>query len=298
MNNRSLLALTFTLSLLAISPALRAQDAAVTFRPTFVESTAFAYSYSGKSAYKDNAAPGESSVQHFEASIGARAMLGKATIFHYGAAFALNDIDSDAGVPAPERLGELSLNLGLTQLISKKWRASVFTRPGYYGDLEHYTTPTINVPVMAMAMYSPSEKYTWLLGLSVNPFSEYIVMPVLTFRWAFAEKWTFNLGFPRLGLMWQATEKLELSLFGTAQGGGYRTTKAPNNTARTDLADTYVNYRELRMGVRAAYKIAQKTSLAVEGGWMANREFDYYDRDYKLKGKSAAYLTIALDVKM
>ncbi len=298
MKNPPLAAFAFALVTAFVASLARAQAPSATFRPSLVESCAVSYSYSGKSGYKHNATPGETSVNHFDISASGRIALGEATFFGYGAAFAINDINSDDPVPAPARLGELTLNAGITQLFSKEWRGSVFARPGYYGDFESYTSRTLNAPLIALANYAPSgSSVVWLFGMSVNPIAEYPVLPVVSFRWAFAAGWSLNLGFPRLGVTWQATKALDLSLSATMQGGGYRVTKTPGNSGRGDLANTHVNYREIRAGVRATYKIAGKTSLSLEGGWMADRRFDYYDRDYEIKGKPAAYMTAGVDVK-
>lgn len=278
-------------------PALRAQTAGATFRPSLLESFSASYSYSGKSGYKHHEAAGETSVWHVDVNAGARAKLGERTFFGYGFAFALNTIDSDDDVPAPERLAELSLNLGLTHAFSPKWRASLAVRPGYYGDMESYTFRTLNVPAMAALAYTPNKSLMWMFGVSVNAFSEYPVMPLASVRWQIDEAWALNLGFPRFGVTWQPLKPLEFGVHLTAQGGGFRVTKSPNGTLRSDLGNTYVNYREIRLGARVAYKFTDKASVSIEGGWMADRRFDYHDRDYELKGKDAAYVKIGLDIK-
>ncbi|MDF9834045.1 hypothetical protein M2103_002280 [Ereboglobus sp. PH5-5] len=275
-----------------------AQTASATFHPSLLESLSASHSYSGKSGYKHNETSGETSVNNFSLSASGRLALGKATFLGFGAAFSINEIDSDDSVPAPERLGTITVNAGITQVFSEKWRGAIFARPGYYGDFEHYTWRTINVPVMAIANYTQSNGTRWSFGVSVNPFGEYKVMPVVSMRCALAEDWSLNLGFPRVGVMWQATKALELGLGATMQGGGYRTTKAPGKTNRADLANTYVNYREIRAGVNASYKVARRVSLSLEAGWMVDRRFDYHDIDYELKGKSSAYITAGVNIKM
>jgi hypothetical protein len=291
-------AFAFAFIIAFAAPHARAQAPTAAFRPSLVESCAISYSYSGKSGYKHNATPGRTSVHHFDIGAEGRIALGQATFLGYGAAFAINTMESDDPVPVPERLGTLTLNAGVTRMFSREWRGAVFVRPGYHGDFGSYTLRTLNVPFMAVANYTPAGSSTmWLFGVSVNPVGEHPVMPVAAFRWAFAGDWTLNFGLPRLGVAWRATKALDLDLGATMQGGGYRVTKTPGNSGRDDLAGTYVNYREIRVGIRAAYKIAQKASLSVEGGWMADRRFDYYDRDYEIKGRSAAYMTAGVNVR-
>jgi len=298
---------SFVLFLVLLSATAPAQTTPqMTFRPSLVERCAVSYSYSGESGYRNSDISGDTSVQRFDASISGRHALGPATFLGAGIAVGFDSITSDASVPVPDRLGELSVNLGVTQLLSRTISVSAFARPGYYGDFAHFTWQTFNVPVMAMATYTPNKKYTFMFGAGYSQFSEYRVklMPVLGFRWKFAPDWTLNLGIPRLGVTWQATKALELSANASGQGGTYRTTEAPNGITKApdgsdrDLAHTFVSYRELRLGVRASYALALKVNMAVEAGWMAERRFRYYDRDFTLKGRPSAYLTLAADVKM
>lgn len=299
-----LLAFFFVPALPQMGTSAHAQTPSATFRSALIEGYAASYSYSGKSGYKHGTTSGESSVQHFDTSVAGRLALGESTFLGYGAAFALNRIESDDAVPLPKRLGELTFNAGITHRFSEQWRGTFATRPGYYGDFEKYTGRTLNIPAIALVTYTPREGITWLAGVSVNPFGEYKVMPVVSMRWAFAEDWMLNLGFPRLGVTWQATKGIALGANFTQQGGGYRVTKTPGGAGAAQtvdparLANTYVNYRELRAGLRAAFNITEKTVLSLEGGWMASRRFDYFDRDYTLKGKSAAYVTLALDARL
>ena len=275
----------------------------MTFRPSLIERSSVSYSYSGLSGFKNDGVEGETSVQRFDASVSGRHTLGRGTFLGAGFAFGLNTISSDSSVPAPEHLGEVSVNAGVTQMFSREFSVSVFARPGYYGDFRRVTWDAFNVPVMAMASYNPGQNYTFMFGAGFSRFSEYRVklMPVLGFRWKFADGWTLNLGIPRLGVTWQASDALEIGVNASGQGGTYRITEAPTGANRAgvpNLANTFVSYREIRLGARAAYSIAKKVNVAVEGGWMVERRFRYYDRDYTLRGRPSAYMTLAADVKM
>ena len=284
-----------------LSAAARAQTTPqMMFRPSLVERCAASYSFSGESDYRNGDVSGKTSVERFDASMSGRSRLGSTTFLGMGFAVGFDTIRSDASVPVPDRLGELSVNLGVTQLISKTLSVSAFARPGYYGDFAHFAWETFNVPVMAMATYTPNKTCTFMLGAGYSQFSEYRVklMPVLGFRWKFADDWTLNIGIPRLGVTWQATKALELSAHASGQGGTYRTTEAPNGTSRTDLAHTFVSYREIRLGVRANYALVIGLNVAFETGWMAERRFRYYDRDLTLRGRPSGYMTLAADVKM
>lgn len=276
---------------------LDAQPPSAIFRPALVESLAAGYSFSGASDLSRDGPHGEVSVRHFEASASGRVPVGERTTLIYGVAIGINELDADAGLALPDRLGELSLNLGVQRRLSTRWSVSGFLRPGIYGDLENMDSDSFNAPVLVMASYAASRELVWLTGVAANPFSERIVMPVAGVRWVFAPSWTLNIGFPRVGVSWAVREGLSLHAGLGIQGGTYRITEnlgvpAPG-VAR--LANTYVQYREIRVGLGAEWALTKGFSLTAEAGAMLDRRFEYFDRNYTLNGEAAPYVTLKLD---
>ncbi len=236
-------------------------------------------------------------MHHFEASVSGRRPLGEGTMLLYGVAVGINQLDADAGLALPDRLGEVSLNLGVQRRLSAQWSVSGFLRPGLYGDMEDAGTDSLNAPLLVMASYAASRDLVWLMGVSANPFSERVVMPVAGVRWKFAPEWTLNVGFPRAGFSWAVREGLSLHAGFGIQGGTYRITEnlgvpAPG-VAR--LANTYLQYREIRVGLGAEWTVSKGFSLTAEAGAMLDRRFEYFDRNYTLNGEAAPYLSLKLD---
>lgn len=273
-----------------------AQPPSATFRPTLIESFATSYSYSGASDMERGPLVGEIDVHHTEASVSGRVPFNDTTMFLYGAAFSVNQLQADAALPLPDRLGELSLNLGVMQRFSRQLSVSAYLRPGFYSDLENFSSDAFNAPLLVMGSYASSADLVWIAGVSTNFFSDRVVMPIAGVRWKFAPDWTFNLGFPRAGFTWDLNKELSLRAGLSIQGGSYRITEnlgvpAPG-VAR--LANTYVQYREIRFGVGADFKLNAQLSLALETGVMTDRRFEYFDRNYTLNGDAAPYVTIGL----
>jgi long-subunit fatty acid transport protein len=111
------------------------------------------------------------------------------------------------------------------------------------------------------------------------------VIPMLGFRWTFAPSWELAVGFPRTGVSYTFSDVLSLSAGVSMQGGTYHISKAP----AAGLGNTYLDYREFRAGLGAEYRMSKNLSVVVDGGMVLDREFDYYDRNVKLDGKSASY---------
>lgn len=275
--------------------SLFGQPASATFRAALVESYSIGYSWSGASDLeRGGATVGEITVHHVDGSFAGRTPLAEAWMLTYGAAFSVNQLESDGGVALPDQLGELTVNLGLTHKFAAQWSGSVFVRPGFYSDLEDFSSDTFNAPLLAIANFAQSKDLVWIFGVSANPFSERPVMPVAGVRWKFADGWLFNLGFPRIGVTWDAKPTLALNAGVGIQGGSYRLTEGIASPAPgvSRLENTYVDYREIRFGVGADWKLSKTISLVAEAGVMTDRKFDYYDRDFSLNGSAAPYLTL------
>lgn len=293
MNFRSTF-LSLAAGLLAATPLL-AQPSA-TFRPQLLERVSTSYSYSSDESLDRNGAAGSVAVSRYELSLSGRLPLSKTDLFAYGLDYSTNQLDLTAGTPLPDQLSELSLNLGFTRKFSPQWTASAYLRPGFYGDFEDIDSKSFNVPLLLTAGYAQSRELIWLFGLNVNAYSDNPVIPIVGVRWQFAPDWTFNVGFPRSGVSYKLSDTVTLNAGVTFQGGTFRITEnlgtRPGMTGR--LANTFVDYREIRAGVSADVKLNTGWALSVDVGSMTDRKFDYFDRDYILNGDAGFYGTLSL----
>ena len=60
------------------------------------------------------------------------------------------------------------------------------------------------------------------------------------------------------------------------------------------LGISFLDFREVRAGLGADVKLAEKWSLALEAGAVTDRKFDYFDRNYSLNGDAGWYGTLFL----
>lgn len=290
--NRSLAFLGF----LAAAALASAQPSA-TMRPSLLSSVSVETSYSSEETVARGATDlGELSITHFGVSFSRRHVLSESGSLTYGLAYTAHELDATGPLPLPGTLAELSLNLGWQHRLSPQWSVAVFAHPGFYGDFEELDADSLNVPLLALANYAVSPDLVWSFGLNVNAFSDNPVLPVVGVRWQFAPGWTFNVGFPRSGFTWQVTEQLALRAGVGFQGGSFRITEnlgvpAPG-IAR--LANTYVDYREVRAGLGLDYALGDRFSLALDAGAVTDRKFDYFDRGYRLDSDTGFYGALAL----
>ena len=116
------------------------------------------------------------------------------------------------------------------------------------------------------------------------------MLPILGARWDFAPAWTLAFGFPQTGISYQASSALTLKAGARFQGGTYHV-----STARAaGLGDTWLEYRDIRLGAGFDYQIGKILTASLDGGVVIDRKFDYFDRNYDLDGKSVGYFTVSL----
>lgn len=272
-----------------------AQPASSTFRTGLLDSWSFGYGYSSKGDLDRSGPAGDVAVQRVDVSFSGRWPLAGGSQLLYGFNLSSNELETSPGTPLPERLAELSLNLGLMRRLNPAWTVSVFARPGFYGDFTEIGD-SLNLPILALANYTRRKELVWNFGLNINPMAENPVLPVAGFRWQFAPAWTFNFGFPQAGFIYRLNPKTSWRAGVAFQGGSFRISDnlgvpAPN-VAR--LANTRLDYREVRVGLGADLTLPAGFILTLDAGMVTDRKFDYYDRDYQLNGEPAAYASITL----
>jgi hypothetical protein len=290
----SLLRLGLIFSLTALTAA--AQPASATFRASLLEAWSFGYGFSSKGDLTaPNGPVGDVAVQRVDFSISGRRPVSSTTLLAYGFNFTSNELEIAPGTPLPERLAELSLNLGVIRRYNPEWVVSVFARPGFYGDFTEIGD-SFNLPVLVLANYTRSKELVWSFGLNVNPMSDNPVLPVAGVRWQFAPAWTFNFGFPQVGFLYAASPKAIWRAGLSIQGGSFRISDNLGVPAPgvDRLANTRLDYREVRVGLGVDLTLPAGFKLILDAGLVTDRKFDYFDRDYQLNGDPAAYGSISL----
>jgi hypothetical protein len=268
-----------------------------TMRPALLASVSVETSYSSREDLARGATRlGNLAVQHFGVSFSSRHQVNEASTLLYGVAYQTHELDASGPLPLPDRLAELSLNLGWQQRLSPQWSIAVFARPGLYSDFEQLDSDSLNLPVLALANYAVSRDLIWSFGLTANPFSDNPVIPIVGVRWNFAPQWMFNVGFPQSGFTWKPTEQLALRAGARFQGGSFRITENLGTPAPgiARLANTFVDYREVRVGAGLDYELGDRFTLSFDLGVVTDRKFDYFDRNYRLDGDRGLYGALAL----
>ena len=218
-----------------------------------------------------------------------------ATKLNYGVAWSVYDFSRPVTMAAPDRLQKITVALGATHRLNPRWLLIANIEPGLYGDLQGGARDAFNAPVLGLATYLQSRELAWSFGLRADPFSDNPVIPIVGVNWKFAPQWEFTLGFPRAGFGYTVSPALKLGLGATVQGGSFHLADDPRPAGPgLRLDDTYLDYREIRVGLNVNYQFNEALSLAVEAGTITDQKLDYYERGYTLNGDAAAYFTVGL----
>jgi hypothetical protein len=294
--NLATLRLTLAALVLATAAHVSAQPASATFRPALIESFATSYSFTTESDLSRGPVVGTVSVHHFDLSVTGRTPLSETTMLLHGLAYAHHAFDAGGAARLPDSLSEAAISLGVQHRIDARWSLAAYLRPGFYGDFETLDSDSFNAPLLATAVYSVSRELSWIFGFSANAFSDNPIFPIAGVRWQYAPAWTLNIGFPRAGVTYQHSEQLALSAGATVQGGDYRISgdlgvPAPGLGR---LADTYLEYREIRLGLAAELKLSGGVALTADAGFTVDQRFDYNDRGYRLEGDAVPFFALAV----
>lgn len=285
-----LLALSVSLGL----PALRAQAPAG-------DQISFSYSHTADNDLsRGSAGVGDLGVDATRLTWRSGLPLSQATRATYGLTWNRFGFDRPAALAVPDTLQEIALDLGLSHRLNAQWLLIASVSPGLYGDLEGSSGDAFNAPALLLASYAQNPSLAWTFGLRVDAFSERAVLPFVGVNWKFAPDWEFTLGVPRAGISYQVSPALKLGLGVTAQGGNFHVARDPRQVAIAAgprLADTKLDYHEIRVGLAADYKLSDLFSVSVEAGMVTDQKFDYYDRGYTLDGDAVAFFTLGLSAR-
>jgi hypothetical protein len=207
-------------------------------------------------------------------------------------AFAYDRFDFSGLTILPDAVQSWTVDAGLRHRVDEQWMVVGAVAPAFNNvSGDDFGADGLGVTVRAIALYRQSAVLTWSFGAVYRSLadSDYRVLPVLGFDWRPSPEWSVALGFPRSGVTWHATRELRFSLGATAQGGTFFIKDRPwTLSSIPPLVGTKLEYRELRLGLRAEYEPASGWELAASAGMVVVQQFDFFERGYELKAQHGA----------
>jgi hypothetical protein len=192
----------------------------------------------------------------------------------------------------PDAVQSWTVDAGLRHRVDDQWMLLGAVAPAFNNvSGDDFGADGLGVTVRAIALYRQSAALTWSFGAVYRSLadSDYRVLPVFGFDWRPSPEWSVALGFPRSAVTWHVTRELRFSFGASAQGGTFFIKDRPwTLSSIPPLVGTKLEYRELRLGLRAEYAPAAGWELFASSGLVVVQQFDFFDRNYELKAQHAA----------
>lgn len=257
----------------------------------------FSYSYSPESDLERGTKIGDVSISHFDLGLNASKRLSENLTVLFGLSDKYTDLEFTGTTPLPDQLHAVGISVGakrkLDECFGPAWSGTVRLQTEFSSDSSGLSEAKPSFGGAVFVSHQQSPTFAWDFGILGRSHGDLPVLPLVGARWSFAPKWMASLGFPRTGLTYDYSQRLSLHAGVSFDGGLYHVSaeRAPG------LGNTWLEYNEVRAGVRLEYRINPRLKLTLGGGAVVDREFDYYDRNYSIDGGSAGYLSIGLEAR-
>jgi hypothetical protein len=229
--------------------------------------------------------------------------IGKRDRMTVGLDYSLVDINlpQNNQPPLPDRLQSLGASVRYFHAFSRQWMMSTSVGAGSNVTNTGLLSDGWAERVSVVGIYNRSAEFTYIFGAAYNSnVNDLRIVPVLGLNWRPTEQWSVAFGFPRTGVTYKVNPKLALSMDLTGAGGGYFVKNDPRpGIAPQSLADSRLQYLEVRLGFEAAWKINETFRLTGSVGQVLFRQLKYIDRDYKLKSDGTVpFITLGARISL
>ncbi|HEX4200540.1 MAG TPA: DUF6268 family outer membrane beta-barrel protein [Chthoniobacterales bacterium] len=208
-----------------------------------------------------------------------------------------------ATFPLFHNLGVVGAKAGFVYELSPQWSILGNVAPSFNGDLNNLTARDFVMGGMLALKYSPygNDKLFFLLGANVHSTGQVPVLPVAGVRWQVTEALTLNLTVPRPEIDYDVTRRITLFADASFNGGDFR---VPNNAGsaigQPKFNNAWLSYESIRFGGGLRLKILSFASLQAEGGYEAERNFNFgnlnNNNGINTHVKSAPYIETRLNI--
>ena len=260
---------------------------------SFQDNFSARYSYSSQDNLEHGTKIGEGKISSFSFSDDMVMPASDDLTLQAGVSWSDTELKLSAGVPVPQRLTSAGIGLGVVKDFLPDWKVNVRVTPSVASDSYSFSGADFNLSGGLVFLYDASPDLSLDFGIAAILRGQYRALPVVGLRWNWADDWTLALGFPVTAVIYKVAPGFTLRLGAGAQGGTYHL----DRFSLPGFEDTYLEYREIRAGLTAIFSVNRTLSFEAEGGEVLDRRFDYYERNYTLKGGSAAYFSLAARIR-
>ncbi|MDP3070160.1 MAG: DUF6268 family outer membrane beta-barrel protein [Opitutaceae bacterium] len=204
-------------------------------------------------------------------------------------------------LPLPERFQSAGVEFSYEEQFGAGWQGLLQISPSWRtAGGSRLVARSFGVTVTTLAVHEFSPALRFALGASADSLAEGSnrLVPVAGLDWAFAPQWRLALGLPRTGVFFTPTPALEFGLVAEGTWTTYYVARsgAAQRLADLRLTDTKIEYTEARAGLQAKWRASSHVDLGLTVGVVGLRQFEYPDRQRKLKssGEAGGYASVEL----
>jgi len=188
----------------------------------------------------------------------------------------------------PDRLDEALVCVGIDFRWSDKDLLHIEGRPGWYTDWQGGGLDAINSPLDIGYTRVTNKRFQWVVGVSMNSWRHMRYLGAAGFRWQINERWKIKAYLPQPDIEYVARPNLTLTLGADVRGDTYRVGPHFGDARGVPaLNNALVDYQEVRLGPGFSWNVKPTIEMNFMAGYIAGRQFDYFNRGPKLNGSSA-----------
>jgi hypothetical protein len=231
------------------------------------------------------------------ASIVVSDQIQNAVILRLGVEWERFAFDTDHSVtPIPDEVEALNAVIGADIQLTSALLVRVEAHPGLYGSFRHISSRDFNVPVVIGGSYFQTSDLIFIAGLSIDPNSDLRVVPAVGVHWKVSDRWVIDGVAPRPQLQYSLSDKITLFAGADLRTDTFRVDNQFGSSVHLrKLNNAILDYWEIRGGAGLTWTIWQGVKLAVEGGCVPYRRFDFSRANFKvLSSDWAPYVRVGL----
>ena len=180
-------------------------------------------------------------------------------------------LDAPDSARLPDSLRSVAVSMGVDYRTTDRLTLGGRISPGLSSDFKAVSGRDVRVPVAFHAQYRASAELTYLGGLAYTGGNRTLpVMPMLGVLYTPSERWTFALGMPRTGVIYRPYRGMELHLGAESGRGEYHLHDA-------SLGSDVISYRDYRGVAGVETALCSFLKLGIAGGYAFDRKFVFYD---------------------
>lgn len=205
---------------------------------------------------------------------------------------------SGAPVPLPNRLQSVAVDVSYSQRFSETFAGVVGVNSGYHNAGTGFSSKGLGTLVAVGGIYRLSPTLSLSAGGGYDSLAHgRRYSTALSVDGRLGEKWRFSAGYPKTSVTYLFSDAFEVSAIAAGSFHTYYVDRDPRPglVGKPTLDRTTLEYNDTRVGIAATYKFANQLTLTGTVGAIVDRQFDYHQRNFKLRADdTAAYGSVGL----